>query len=151
MKTTARILIVDDVLQNRQLLRSSVSLSILNADIPIAAEFFSAGCAKEAIQIALSGRVNFIFLDIQLPDKSGLEILKIVKEKFPNIFVVMVSGENSLENVKQAIAAGASGFIVKPFTNGKISESLNGFVRYIRAKQLRQKKAAQTSSLKNGS
>ena len=104
-----------------------------NSGAQIDTEFNFASCAKDAIAIALKGKINFIFLDIELPDKSGLEILKIVKESKPDIYVVMVSGENSLDNVKQSIQAGASGFIAKPFTNGKVTEALIGFYRYTKS------------------
>lgn len=58
---------------------------------------------------------NLILLDIKLPDINGLEILKKIKDKERNAFVVMFSALTDDATAKTAQSLGADGFIGKPF------------------------------------
>ena len=55
------------------------------------------------------------FLDIELPKESGLEILRFVRNEYPDCKTVEVSGNASKENVLAAVKVGILGFISKPF------------------------------------
>jgi len=68
-----------------------------------------------------------------MPGMSGLETLREIRQKHPNLFAVMVSGHSRIENVKTAIGAGANGFIVKPFAADKVRQVLEK-LRTARAK-----------------
>ena len=59
-------------------------------------------------------QVVYVFSDINMPGMSGLEMLTIVKEKFPDIHVSMVSAYGDSENYNKAIKSGAKGFFTKP-------------------------------------
>ncbi|ESP93408.1 response regulator [Pseudoalteromonas luteoviolacea] len=63
---------------------------------------------------------NVLFLDIELPDTDGTQILEYVNDQFPNTHVIMCSGHNSLENVQNTWELGAKGFIAKPFNAKKV-------------------------------
>ena len=63
---------------------------------------------------------NVIFLDIELPDTDGTEILEYLNDHFPLTHVVMCSGHNSLENVQNTWEFGAKDFIAKPFNAQKV-------------------------------
>ncbi len=56
-----------------------------------------------------------VFLDIGLPDRSGLSVLKELKEKHSSIKVVIVTADHSQATQTQALASGAEGYITKPF------------------------------------
>jgi two-component system chemotaxis response regulator CheY len=56
-----------------------------------------------------------VCLDIGLPDRSGLEVLKRMKELDPKAEVLMVTGSNDRNTVMEAVQNGAAGYIVKPF------------------------------------
>ncbi|MBI1891466.1 MAG: response regulator [Burkholderiales bacterium] len=73
-----------------------------------------------------------IFLDINMPGKNGLDTLKDLREINPNAFVVMVTGESSAENIQQSLARGAQGFVVKPYSAGRIKDVLE---KYQKSKQ----------------
>lgn len=77
---------------------------------------------------------DILFLDINLPDLDGHQVLKQVLQHSPQAFVVMVSGHSSFDNVKTALDTGAKGFIVKPFTTQKILDSL---VKYMSTTQVK--------------
>lgn len=67
---------------------------------------------------ALDGKVDLILLDWNMPNMNGLDFLKAAKANasFQRIPVVMVTTESQREQVITAIEAGASGYIIKPFT-----------------------------------
>ncbi|ATD06456.1 MULTISPECIES: response regulator [Pseudoalteromonas] len=63
---------------------------------------------------------SVVFLDIELPDTDGTEILSYINENFPVAHVIMCSGHNSMENVQNTWELGAKGFIAKPFNAHKV-------------------------------
>ena len=80
--------------------------------------------AEELFDVLSKKAPDILFLDIQMPEMDGHEILLKIKEKMPNLYVVMVSGNSDIENVKRAIALGANGFLVKPLNINKLKECL---------------------------
>ena len=92
--------------------------------------YFQAHNASSALMTFSLQQPDLVFLDIELPDGSGIELLKRFKQQKPDCFVVMVSGVSTLDNVKASIASGAASFIVKPFTADKILAVLKQFDRY---------------------
>jgi len=69
--------------------------------------------------------VAVILMDIKMPRKSGLEVLKEIKALYPHIRVIIVTGYRLVETAQEAVRLGASGYIVKPFK----SEEILGTVR----------------------
>lgn len=70
----------------------------------------------------LSYRPHLIFLDINLPDGSGLEILDWITDKNITSDVVIFSSHNTMDNISIAMGAGAKGFISKPFAKSHLIE-----------------------------
>lgn len=65
---------------------------------------------------------DILFLDIHLPDGSGLEALPAIKQQYPGLFVITISAyDNGLEKQK-ALTAGAAHFLPKPFNLGRLHE-----------------------------
>lgn len=69
--------------------------------------------------------IGLVLLDIKMPKVNGLEILKAVKEKYPDLDVVIVTGYKSVDTASEASSLGASGYIVKPFKSDEILETVN--------------------------
>lgn len=136
MQTTVKvreqkILLVDDLEYNRQLLRNNLTVLFSREKLKYKAfSYFQAHNASSALLTFSQQLPEMVFLDIELPDGSGLDLLKRFKEQKPDCFVVMVSGVSTLDNVKTSIASGAASFIVKPFTADKILAVLKQFNRY---------------------
>jgi len=80
---------------------------------------------KEAVSKFLQTRPDVIFMDIEMPDFSGIETLKAIKEFGTTSQVVMVTATPTAENVKQAKFAGACGFLVKPVSAAKLSSAVD--------------------------
>lgn len=63
---------------------------------------------------------DLIFLDINLPDVSGHELLEKILLLDPEAFIVMLSGNADRQNIMQAMQRGAKGFVAKPFSPDKL-------------------------------
>ena len=112
-----RILIVDD----EEGIRESLKL-ILGEKY----ELLLATSSKECLSyIKNENDINLVLLDIKMPKVDGLEILKQLKEINPDIKVIMVTGYKSVETATEAIKAGASDYIVKPFNSSDILEAVD--------------------------
>jgi response regulator of citrate/malate metabolism len=66
-----------------------------------------------------------VLLDLGLPDGSGLELLSELKMLLPQTFIIVVSGNNDQDVVRDAVSRGAMGFILKPFSIGAVTDTLN--------------------------
>lgn len=123
-----KILLVDDVDYSRQLLRNNIMALCSSKLLKNSAySFFNAHNASSALTMFSMQPPDLVFLDIDLPDSSGLELLKKFKQERPECFIAMISGFSTLENVQQSIAAGAATFIVKPFSGDKILSAMRLF------------------------
>lgn len=71
---------------------------------------------------------DVVLLDIDMPRKDGLSALKELREEFPDLFVCMLSAHSSVQNVRTAMATGASAFLVKPFHRDKLENILLQYV-----------------------
>ncbi|NOZ54507.1 MAG: response regulator [Gammaproteobacteria bacterium] len=115
-----RVLVADDIKIMRALLKSN--LATYNCEVVAQVEN-----GNEVIENIKKFKPHLVFLDINMPGKNGLEVLKEIKSQFDSIFVAMVSGHNTFENIKQATDLGADGFVVKPFTSVKIKEMIDKY------------------------
>ena len=116
--SSQKVLIVDDNDLMRTLLRT-----ILRGD-----QYEVIGEARdgvEALELAERLRPDIICLDILMPKIGGLEALQTIRAMHPEIVVVMVTGSPSVDNVREAIQGGASGFIIKPFNAGKVLNTVS--------------------------
>ncbi|MEO3679540.1 response regulator [Rheinheimera sp. FR7-31] len=123
-----KILLVDDVDYSRQLLRNNI-MALTNSRLlqHNTFNFFNSGTASAAVSLFNQQKPDLVFLDIELPDSSGLELLSRFKQERPDCFISMISGQSTLQNVQQSIAKGAATFIVKPFSGDKILAAMRLF------------------------
>ena len=78
--------------------------------------------ADDALSTYADLAPDLLFLDINLPDVSGHELLEKIIALDPNSYVVMLSGNADRENIMQAMSRGAKGFVAKPFSRDKLFE-----------------------------
>ena len=64
-----------------------------------------------------------------MPEKSGIETLKLLKEINPEVFVVMLTGHNTEGFLKEAKESGAQAFIPKPFSADKVKTLVEEYAR----------------------
>ncbi len=102
-----RVLIVDDHALFRQGLRSLLETM---EGLEIVGE---AGDGQGALDLAASLNPDVILMDIGMPDFDGLEATSLIKVRFPNIKVLVISMHADHLFIRQALIAGASGYIFK--------------------------------------
>lgn len=110
-RRSVEVMLVEDDIFSRKMVRSS--LEKLYHVVP-------AQNGEEALKYYVTTGPNILFLDIELPDVTGHEILRKIISFDPNAFVVMLSGNGDRMNIMKAMEAGAKGFVAKPFTKDKL-------------------------------
>lgn len=88
-------------------------------------EIYTASSGQDALNNYIRNAPHVVFLDIGLPDASGLDVLLKIFEADPKAYVVMLSGNGSKDNVIKALANGAKGFVAKPFAKDKLNHYIN--------------------------
>jgi two-component system chemotaxis response regulator CheY len=114
-----RTLIVDDSSVMRKIVERALRQAGL--DLMVVHE---AGSGTEGLEVLRVKQVDLIMSDINMPSMDGLEFLRQLRAQnlAPGVPVVMITTESSEEHVKQAILAGAQGYIRKPFTAEQVKE-----------------------------
>ncbi|NHC61858.1 chemotaxis response regulator CheY [Paenalcaligenes suwonensis] len=115
-----KILVVDDFPTMRRIIRNLLKdLGYENVD---EAEDGAMGLEK-----LRNGNFDFVVSDWNMPNLDGLEMLKQIRAdaNLSNMPVLMVTAEAKKENIIAAAQAGASGYVVKPFTAATLEEKLN--------------------------
>ena len=114
-----RTLIVDDSSVMRKIVERSLRQAGLGQLV-----VYEAGNGAEGLDLLKSKQVDLILSDINMPSMDGLEFLRQIRAQnlAPGVPVVMITTESSEEHVKQAILAGARGYIRKPFTAEQVKE-----------------------------
>lgn len=81
----------------------------------------------DALEKIRAGSIDFVVADWNMPNMDGLELLKTIRgdDALKHIPVLMVTAEAKKENIIAAAQAGASGYVVKPFTAAILEEKLN--------------------------
>ena len=113
--TTA--LIIDDNATIRELLCQT--LKLLGFSLVVDAD-----TGQQGLQQLEHQSFDVIFLDLELPDIHGTKLIHQLKVLAPASPVIVVTAHNTVENLKFSVQAGASGFIAKPFSAGKIQSIL---------------------------
>lgn len=114
-----RTLIVDDSSVMRKIVERALRQAGLD---PLVVH--EAGSGVEGLEVLKAAHVDLILSDINMPSMDGLEFLRQIRAQnlAPGVPVVMITTESSEEHVKQAILAGARGYIRKPFTAEQVKE-----------------------------
>lgn len=115
-----KILIVDDFPTMRRILRNLLKeLGFLNVEEAID--------GQDALN-KLRGESNFEFVvsDWNMPNMTGIELIRVIRAdaKLKHLPVLMVTAEAKRENIIEAAQAGASGYVVKPFSVATLDEKL---------------------------
>lgn len=83
--------------------------------------------AKQAIQVYLDSAPDITFLDIELPGENGHTLARFFRALDSGAYIIMVTGNNSVEDVALAKSNQVDGFVVKPYNKQKIFERIEKF------------------------
>lgn len=78
---------------------------------------------------------DLVLLDLALPGQSGLDLLPQIKERQPETPVIMITAYGTVENVVEAIRAGAENFVQKPWDNEKLLADIRSAVARYKAEE----------------
>ena len=126
-----RVVLIDD----NDLTRSALRLALPFETIEVVAE---AANGRSGLDACLRLKPDIVFLDIQMPDMGGLEVLPAIKDALPMTEVLMVTASNDRLTIEKSIMGGAASFIIKPFAAGTVMDAVNRALA-----NLKRKRAAQ--------
>lgn len=111
-----KLLIIDDAEFMRTILTDI--LTTHNYEVHVAED------GEKGLEMLQKNTFDICILDIGMPGMDGLQVLEIIKERHPDVKVVMLSARSTKGNVMKALQLGAYGFVAKPFAEGSLREHL---------------------------
>ncbi|QDV71961.1 response regulator [Botrimarina mediterranea] len=115
------VLVVDDSAMTRMVAKNCLK----SLDIT---EISEAEDGVKALAALNSGTIDIVFSDWNMPNMSGIELLREVRKQWPSMPFVMITTEGSKDKVMEAIQNGVSDYLSKPFTPEALSEKLKKWV-----------------------
>ncbi|MBN8673710.1 MAG: response regulator [Chitinophagales bacterium] len=116
----AEILVIDDEVQMRKLLEITLHSHQYGVT--------TASTAKDGLIMAANHPPDLILLDLGLPDKSGHEVLKLVRQWYTNP-VIILSVQQDEEDIIMALDNGANDYLRKPFRTGELLARIRSALR----------------------
>lgn len=116
----ARILVVDDSADNRMLIGAMLGKLGLHLDMA------DNGC--RAVEMALAGDYDLVFMDIQMPEMDGFQVVKVLTERGYNIPIVALTAHAMKGDRERCLAGGFSDYVCKPVTRKALLNCIERFV-----------------------
>src|ERR1700735_1684681 len=123
----ASILVIDDEAAIRESLEVLLTLEGYTVEMAIDGE--------EGLRILEVENFDLVLLDLALPGQSGLELLPQIKERQPELPVIMITAYGTVDNVVEAVRAGAENFVQKPWDNEKLLADIRSAVARHKAEE----------------
>ena len=79
---------------------------------------------KEGLSVIRAARPQLVLCDLRMPNLDGLDLLKVVKEEWPDLPVIVMSGEGLLEDAIGALKLGAWDYIAKPIESAVLDHAI---------------------------
>jgi DNA-binding NtrC family response regulator len=121
------ILVIDDEAAIRESLE--VLLSLEGYTVTMATD------GVEGLRLLDAESFDLVLLDLNLPGQSGLELLPQIKERQPELPVIMITAYGSVDTVVDAIRAGAENFVQKPWDNEKLLADIRSAIARHKAEE----------------
>jgi len=118
-----KVLIIDD----EKIYRYEISEFLKTRDY----EIFEADKPSVGLNILKNEEIDIVILDFNLPEMDGIEVLKKIKNIYPEIEVIMITGFGNMRTVINAMRLGASDFFPKPFKLINIQTSIERTKRFL--------------------
>jgi DNA-binding NtrC family response regulator len=124
---SASILVIDDEAAIRESLEVLLTLEGYSVRM--------AGDGEQGLRILELENFDLVLLDLALPGQSGLELLPQIKDRQPELPVIMITAYGTVDNVVESIRAGAENFVQKPWDNEKLLADIRSAVARHRAEE----------------
>jgi DNA-binding NtrC family response regulator len=113
---TEKILLIDDETDFLEIM--SERMSARNMQVT------TASSARDGLKIAIDGNFDAVVLDLRMPEMDGLETLRILKEKNPDLEVILLTGHATVRDSVEAIKLGALDLLEKPADLDTLTEKI---------------------------
>ena len=113
---TEKILIVDDETDFLAVMRERLAMRGVEADISESAE--------DALKKIEEQLYDAVILDLKMPGMDGIEALKLIRERRPELQVILLTGHATVEKCIEAMKSGAMDFVLKPADLEKLQEKI---------------------------
>jgi two-component system, NarL family, nitrate/nitrite response regulator NarL len=121
---TIKVLIADD----HKLFRQGL-ISLMKTRADLVNVIGEAETGKEAVWLAARLRPDIILMDIYMPEQNGIEATREIREKYPEIAIVILTSSESDEHLKEAVSLGISGYLLKNLDGEELFDLLAGIER----------------------
>lgn len=118
-----KLLIVDDSMIVRNAIQRGAAQERISA-------IFQAQDGREALELFRQHRPQLVTMDLTMPHVDGLACLQELQAVQADASILVISALNSHATAMKAIALGACGFLVKPFTAAELAEALQDLVAH---------------------
>ena len=115
----AKIILADD---HPLLLKSLRDLLVKEGDFEIVAE---AGDGEEAVRLTIEMQPDIVIMDISMPNMDGLEATRQIKERCPNVAVLVLTVHTEDDSILDILPAGAAGYLVKSVYTDEVIHSIH--------------------------
>ena len=120
-----KILVLEDEIG----IRSFVSINLKREGY----EILEASTGSEAIeQISNNPDISIALLDVMLPDMSGIEVCKFIRQQFDQIGIIMLTAKGQEEDKLEGFISGADDYIVKPFSIKELLVRVSALIRRVK-------------------
>ena len=123
-----KILILEDEIG----IRSFVSINLKREGY----EVIGAGCGQEAIdKIKTEKNISLALLDVMLPDMSGIEVCKYIRQNFDQVGIIMLTAKAQEEDKIEGFISGADDYMVKPFSIKELLVRVAALLRRVKKEE----------------
>jgi DNA-binding NtrC family response regulator len=112
-----KVLVVDDQESMRAMLSDLLSLMGL--------ESRTVSGGEEALRELEQREVDLVITDLNMPVMDGMQLMKRIKARRPDLPVIVITGYGTFHTEKQVLAGGADGYIPKPCTINRVQETVS--------------------------
>jgi DNA-binding NtrC family response regulator len=116
-----RVLIVDDEMELVETLVARLKRRGIEAR--------GSPSGREALELVASGKFDVALVDVKMPGINGIELVRLLKERIPELPVVMLTGHGSAQHAEDGLSLGAYAYLMKPVKLPALLEVLTGAVK----------------------
>jgi len=121
------ILVVDDALSTLEVLERNLKTEHY--------QVFTASSVPEAIRVLEATPVDLVVTDLKMPEVSGIDLVRHVRENLKDTEVIMITGYPSIDGAVTAVKAGAQDFLSKPFTDEELLSAVRRTLDKLQARK----------------
>src|SRR5438876_7345198 len=125
--STGTVLIIDDEAEIRESLQTLLELEGYDVE--------AAGSGEEGIAHIEERPFDLVLLDLALPDRNGMDVLRDIRVHDPHLSVIMITAYGTVDNAVKSMQFGATNFIQKPWDNEKLLADVRAAVARRRAEE----------------